>query len=213
MKKDDDDDQTDKEDIDPNLQSDDQDQDDKTDDDGDDFEPKLTAKEYAKKWRDASAEAAKTRKELAKIKGEKERQAKAQLKEQGKYKEMYESKEAEHTKLKGFLEGAARSQAFKAAAVREGCDPDLVELLEKSAELAEIELDEKYRPDMDQVKFEVERLREKYGKFFKKDVRSPKDGAPKKPDAALTHETWLTLPLEERKNKLSEVVKADSEAS
>lgn len=154
--------------------------------DDEDFEPKLTAKEYAGKWRSASKEAMKYRKELQALRTEKEKSEKAKLKEQGKYKEMYESLNQEHSNLKSTLQSAARSNAFRNEAIKAGCQPELVELLEKSANLSEIELDDKFRVDKDQVAFEVKQLKEKYGNhFFKKSAKPVVDGDPKNPDVKL----------------------------
>lgn len=151
--------------------------------DDDDFEPKLDAKSYAKKWRETQSEAAKYRKELAALKAEKEKSEKAKLKEQGKYKEMYEALHEKHSGLESRLKTSAKSVAFRNEAIAQGCQPELVELLEKSASLNEIELDEKFRPDKDQVAFEVEKLKKQYGAhFFVKKGKEIIDGNPKKPD-------------------------------
>lgn len=147
----------------------------------DDFDPKKGTKEYVKKWRDASAEAAKYRKELQALKAEKERKEKATLKEQGKYKEMYDALQGEHQSLKGVLENAARSTAFKQEYLKAGGKPHLAEAAERLIQIQEIELDEKFRPNREQVVFEVDKFKEKFGAdFFQKDVKPPKDGPPKK---------------------------------
>lgn len=189
------------------IQPDDQDNNENENDNDDGFEPRLSAKEYADKWRQASAEAAKYRKELAKIKADEDKRAKEQLKEQGKYKEMYESTNAELQKIKDFWKSASRSTAFRKKAIELGCKPEVVEVLERAANLESIELDENYAPNMDQVTFEVEKLREKYGPhFFQKKANPPKDGPPKAPETkGLTYEQWLQLPLEEKKKRMSEV--------
>ncbi len=149
--------------------------------DKDDFDPKKGAKEYASKWREASAEAAKYRKELQALKADKDRKDKAALKEQGKYKEMYEALQGEHSNLKGVLETAARSTAFRSEYLKAGGKAHLAEAAEKLIKLQEIELDEKFRPNRDQVVFEVDQFKEKFGAdFFQKDVKPPKDTTPKK---------------------------------
>jgi hypothetical protein len=149
----------------------------------DDFEPKLSAKDYAKKWREASAEAAKFRKELSAIKADREKHDKAKLKEQGKYKEMYESLSQEHGQLKDLIATTSRSVAFRQEYLKSGGKPHLAEAAEKLVALSEIELDDKFKVNREQVSFELDKFREKYGTdFFQNEKRPPKDGAPKKPD-------------------------------
>jgi len=155
------------------------------DDDG--FVPKKSGKEYHKMWREVSAEAAKSRKELARVKREKLMAEEAQLKEQGKWKDMYESTEKAYKNLKGVLESSARSVSFRQSAIKAGCKPEIVEVLEKSADIASIELDDNYRPNLEMVGFMVDQLKEKYGDhFFQAPTRVPKDAPPKKPEPAAT---------------------------
>lgn len=145
----------------------------------DDFDPKISPKDFAKKLRELSAEAKKYRTKVKALESEKERQEKTKLKEQGKYKEMYESESKKHGELKTFLSSSARSIAFKKEAIKQGADPELLDVLEKSAALESIELDESFKPNAKQVAFEVESLKKKHAKLFTKEVRTIKDGNPK----------------------------------
>lgn len=127
----------------------------------------------------ASQENKKYRQALSTLKAEKETEAAAKLKEEGKWKDMYEENQKKLDELTGKLRNTARSVAFRKEAVKQGADAELIELLEAKAKLSDIELDDSFRVNDEQVIHEVEQMKKKFSKLFEKQVRDPKGGPPK----------------------------------
>lgn len=188
-------------------QSDDQD----SNSSDDNLDAEVTVEELEKRLLQTSLEAKKFRQANAQLKAKLKEIEDKKLEEQGKYKEMYEKTLKEHEELKGKLVSASKSNAFRKEAAAQGCVPELIEALEKLADLDEVELEDGIKPNQDQIKFTVKSLRDQYGAhFFKKEPPKIREGGPKPQDGkGLTYDAWLELPLDEKKKRMSEVLKDD----
>ncbi len=133
-----------------------------------------------KDWgRRQAADAAKYRKSNAVLKKQIEDEQNGRLKEQGKFKEMYELEKGKNEKLEGGLRrGFVRSQV-KSQLLKLGCNPDLVDKAIKHADVKSIETDpETYQGNAEQVIFEAKRVKDEVPVFFGNKFVEAKDGTP-----------------------------------
>lgn len=165
--------------ADPNAQTSQNENNNSNNNNGDDFVPELSREEYAEKWRQTSAEAAKYRKANASLKEKLEAREKAEMESQGKYKEMYENLNQEHSKLKGGLKAGMVKSSVKQQLLDLGCNPKMVDKAIVHADIQGIETDpETFRPSEEQVLFEAKRIKQEVPMFFGSTYRDPNDGEP-----------------------------------
>lgn len=148
------------------------------DQDKDKFIPEKTPEDYADMWRNASAEAKRYRQQLAELKQEREDNERKRMEEQGMYKEMYSQEKAKNEKFEAAAKRGSRLSALRDELDKLGCPAKFRQLLVDQANIEGIDLDDSYRPNMEQVTFEVQRLQKAYPELFKKSVAAPRDGQP-----------------------------------
>lgn len=152
-------------------------------------------KELTKKLVDLSAENKKFRQKASKVTDENENLRKqieamktAQMQEQGKYKEMYESTQQklqaleETTKKKeAALAYRAVTDQFKASAMREGCGnvEDLIKLATADGLISELEVSqEDYSVTPESLKTALEKSRQRYAYLYGRPTPAVRDGIP-----------------------------------
>ena len=139
-----------------------------------------------------ASEAKKYRQQLAQIKREKEAQEKKQLEEQGEYKKMYESVNEELSNYKTAIFRGSEISAFKDELVKQGCnDPKKIELLLSQVNLDEVELDEGHKPNLDQVAFQAQKLKNEHIYLFQKAAPKVAVGTPGTPN--LEPKSWTEV--------------------
>jgi len=120
----------------------------------------------------------KVKSKLSELETEKEKAERQSLEEQGRYKEMYEKIKGDYDSLQSELTNAVKSRTFREIAQKEGAKPELIDVLERTADLSDIDIDG-FKPDSKAIEFEVQKLKDKYGKhFFGKDKPAIADGNP-----------------------------------
>lgn len=157
------------------------------------FEPKLSAAEYAEKWRRAGQEAAKYRKKAAELSSTLEEMkarlqefeqtvqtkgdAEAQLKRE---REMRERLEREKKQLEAQFALKAVSSEFERAAIQRGCvDPRALTTLAKGTGLFdELMIEEDLSVHPDSLKLAMERAEKEFHYLFTKKAPAFRDGVP-----------------------------------
>lgn len=142
----------------------------------------LTKEQIISKLNLANAEAAKHRKRGSVYKQEMETKVNEELKQQGKYKEMYQQKCKDFDQLEGGLKRGMTISSLKDELLKSGCTPSMVDKAIKHADIADVDVDpETMRPDADQISFIAKHVKEEVPVFFSKSVGTVKDGVPGSP--------------------------------
>jgi len=150
-----------------------------TDESQDDFKAEKSAEEYAKKWREAAAQAKKERQEKAAYKARLETIENEKLESQGKYKEMWEKDRKELDAIKSAAINGSKKAYLKDELISLGLNPSVTEKALRLADLDSIEVDkETFKPDMEQISYEARKMREELPMLFTKKFSPPKDGTP-----------------------------------
>lgn len=168
----------------------------------DNFEPQLTAAEYAEKWRKAGQEAAKNRKKAAELAGVVEElktrlqefesvvQTKGDTESQLKReREMRERIEKEKKQLEAQFAFKAVSSEFERAAIQRGCvDPKALTTLAKNSGLFdELMIEDDFSVQGDSLKLAMERAEKEYQYLFSKRAPTFRDGVPNSSTQAINN--------------------------
>jgi hypothetical protein len=184
------------------------------------FETKSPSYEsYRRVLSEKKAEAAKRREleqRLAEIEAEKESQREADLREQGKFKDLLSKKETEYLTLQKELNSYKKTidNSFKFNAIKKtlGAEIDYkwADFLEVKGIYDQVELDENRRPDELSVTNVCDYIRKEFPEMItanRSRGNLPND-PPRGSKGKLTLEEWRKLPFKDRKERMNEVAES-----
>ena len=170
---------------------------------------------YRRVLSEKKAEASKRREleqRLAEIDAERESQREADLREQGKFKDLLTQKEQEFSKLQGELNSYKKTidNSFKFNAIKKtlGAEIDYkwADFLEVKGIYDQVEMDENRRPDELSVTNVCDYIRKEFPEMIVQRRQGALPNDAPQGSGKLSYEDWLALPSEEMKKRIKEVI-------
>lgn len=174
---------------------------------------------YRRVLSEKKAESAKRREleqRLTEIEAEKEAQREADLREQGKFKDLLTKRDQEFSSLQGELNSYKKTidNSFKFNAIKKtlGAEIDYkwADVLEVKGIYDQVELDENRRPDELSVTNVCDYIRKEFPEMIaaKRSSGNLPNDPPRGSKGKLTLEEWRKLPLKDKKERMNEVAKS-----
>lgn len=177
-------------------------------DEDDDFTPQKSEKEYARMWRETSAEAKKYRLKNQDLQAKLEQFEQEKMQSEGKKDELIQKLKKQVDEFKNGLQDKTRKYAdrmiksqLKAEAAKAGCiDPDA---LIQIANLESLEVSDDFDVSEDSVKGLLKDMQKAKPYLFQKEQPSIKDGSPNPKGGGKTVDKPIAkMTIEERKEVL-----------